>query len=410
MVNLEKIRSAARLIEKDIFRTPLLFSPTLSGMFGGQIHLKLENLQRTGSFKIRGATYKLRTCAETIGPGGVVAASAGNHAQGVALAATQAGIPATVIMPEWASISKQEATRTYGGEVVITGKTVSESLMAAQKIAERGKILIHPFNDEDIICGQGTLGLEIMQQISDPATVVVPIGGGGLISGVAAAVKSISPAVRIIGVQTTACPSARESLRQGRITSVKTGQTIADGISVKQIGEKTFEYIRRLVDEVVLVDESHIAAAILLLLERKKILAEGAGAVPLAALIAGVVKVPQQGPTVLIISGGNVDSPLLGRIISKGLLKKGRILRIWVRLEDVPGSLAVLLQQVARMEANVLHIHHDRLVSDLPLNLTCVELELETRGTDHVEKVVNGLRASGYAVDVQGTAQALSHG
>jgi threonine dehydratase len=396
MISIEKVKQAANLIKGKVIRTPLVYSPFLSHMFGGEIYLKLENLQKTGSFKIRGATYCILKNKDEIGPEGVVAASAGNHAQGVALAARQANIPATIVMPEWASISKQEATRAYGGGVVIAGQTLGESIKKAEEMVQEGKNFIHPFDDPDIIAGQGTVALEIFDDLKETDMILAPIGGGGFISGIASTVKSIRPEVKVIGVQSAACPSAYESCRKGKITRVDSKQSIADGISVKQVGELNFHIIRKSVDDVVLVEEDHIAAAILLLLERKKILAEGAGAVSLAALLNGSIAVPRGSKVVLLISGGNVDSSLLGRIISQGLLKNGRTMRFRVRLDDTPGSLAKLLTLISALKANVLHIVHERNVKDLPIYVTRVDLELETRGPTHVDEITRELSMAGY--------------
>ena len=401
MISIDNVQQAAKMIKGKVIKTPLVYSPSLSKMFEGEIYLKLENLQKTGSFKIRGATYTILTHKDEIGHGGVVAASAGNHAQGVALAARQALIPATIVMPEWASITKQEATRGYGGEVVIEGQSLEECIKKAEQMALEGKTFIHPFDDPDIIVGQGTMALEILEDLKETDMILVPIGGGGIISGIASTVKSIRPGVKVIGVQSAACPSAYESYRSGKITSVDSYQSIADGISVKQVGDLNFDIIRKCVDDVVLVEEDQIAAAILLLLERKKILAEGAGAVPLAALLNGSVTVPRGSRVVLLISGGNVDSSLLGRILSQGLLKNARIMRIRVRLTDAPGSLAQLLALISGLKANVLHVYHDRRARDLPIYITRVDLELETRGPDHVEKIARKLNMAGYEMELR---------
>jgi len=399
MVTLAQFRQAAELIGGRVNRTPLLHSPILSRQFHARIDLKLENLQRTGSFKFRGASHKLRLRSKEIGPAGVVAASAGNHAQGVALAASQAGLPATIVMPDWASISKQQATKGYGGKVVLEGATIEESLARAGELAGKGMTFVHPFDDEDIITGQGTVALEILEENPGVDLIVVPVGGGGLISGVAAAAKSIKPDVRVVGVQASNCPSAVASLAAGQVTEVKSVASIADGISVKRPGDLTFGLIRQYVDEVVLVDDDRIAAAILLLLERKKILAEGSGAAALAAMMAGVVDYPEGGRVVLLVSGGNVDSPLLGRILSKGLIENGRVMRVWIQLDDIPGSLSRLLALVADLRANVLHIYHERNVRDTPLFITRVELELETRSLAHVEEIITSLETAGYLVE-----------
>ncbi len=398
MIPLDAIQQAATLIAPHIIRTPMVHSPTLSRLYGGRVYLKLENLQRTGSFKVRGATCKILTRRQDIGHSGVVTASAGNHAQGVALAARNADIPATIIMPEWASITKQEATRSYGGEVRLEGSSIAEAIQMAEQLAKEGRLFIPPFDDHDIITGQGTIGLEMMQDLPQADLVIVPIGGGGLISGIASAVKQLRPQCRIIGVEAAVCPSAYESLRQHKVTRIEAETSIADGISVKQIGCRNFEIIRDQVDDIVLVDEEQIAAAVLMLLERKKVLAEGSGAVPLAALMGGKVSIPPDADVILVISGGNVDNALLGRIISKGLLNNGRILRLWIPLEDSSGSLARLLTLVASLNANVLHIYHDRNVRRLPLNITYVELELETRGTTHCEHITRSIRDAGYDI------------
>lgn len=399
MIELSAIEEARRTIRDYILETPLVFSPTLSERFDAHIHLKLENVQKTGSFKVRGATYKIITGQRQglISSRGIVAASAGNHAQGVALAARQAGLPATIVMPEWASISKQEATRSYGGQVVICGATVEECVAEAKSIAEQGAAFIHPFDDRDIITGQATAGLEIISALPDADAVLVPIGGGGLIAGVASSVKALNPRTRIIGVEAAVCPSAQAALRAGKCISVPSGGTsIADGINVKQIGWEPLQIMRALVDDVVSVPEEDIAASIQLLLERKRILSEGAGAVPLAALLSGVFRPKKGERIVLLISGGNVDGPLLGRIIQRGLLKHGRIVRLHLTLSDKPGNLARLLSKIATLQANILHIHHDRNPSICSIDETIVELELETRNHKHIDDITNALRVAGY--------------
>ncbi len=398
MMTLSHIRAAAKRIQSDILSTPLVFSPTLSHMFSGEVYLKMENLQKTGSFKVRGAMNLIKAMRDQIPKNGVVAASAGNHAQGVALAARQAGLPATIVMPVGSSISKQEATRNYGGQVVLEGQTISESLLAARKLAHDGRKFIHPFDDALIMAGQGTVALEIIEALPDVDRVIVPVGGGGLIAGMAVALKALQPEVRITGVQAAVCPSAAEAIQKGAVTEVPGATSIADGITVRQTGAAPFEIIRDLVDRIVLVEEEQIAAAILLLMERKKIVAEGAGAVALAALMSKIVRIQPGEKTVLLISGGNLDSPLLGRIIRKGLIQSGRIMRVNVMLADVPGALAGLLKQIADDNANVLHIHHNRSRRDFPVNITAVELELETRGEAHIAEIERSLRDAGYTL------------
>ena len=397
MISLIDIQNASRIIKQKVIRTPLIYSASFSKMCDAEVYLKLENLQQTGSFKLRGAACKIDSLVnQSDGCTGVVAASAGNHAQGVALAAKRAGLPATIVMPESASISKQEATRAYGGEVILHGQSIVECIEKAQKLAQNGNVFIHPFDDPDIICGQGTIGLEILEDLPDTDAIFVPIGGGGLMAGVSMAVKSVRPEVQLIGVQAAACPSAFQALQEGKVTCVESVKSIADGISVKQIGQLPFEIIHSLVNQIVLVEEDQIAASILLLLERRKVLAEGAGAVPLAALLSGKSDFPKGGKIVLVISGGNVDSPLLDRIIRQGLVWNGRIMRFSVCLEDVPGALMEILKIIAFLKANVLHIYHERSCWDIPIHLSHVELELETRGPQHILEISKTLEESGY--------------
>jgi threonine dehydratase len=396
MISLTTIREAAEVLRGKVIRTPLVYSPTFSHLTGAEVYLKLENLQETGSFKLRGASYKIQNLLGRIGPEGVVAASAGNHAQGVALAAKRAGLKATIVMPECASLSKQEATRNYGGEVLLVGQNIGECIQQAKLIAQAGGVFIHPYDDPDIIAGQGTIALEIFQDCAAPDLIFVPIGGGGLISGIASGLKALSPRIRVIGVQAAACPSAYQALKEGKVGRVEAARSIADGIAVKQIGDLPFAIIREKVDEVVLVDEDQIAAAMLILIERKKVLSEGAGAVPLAALLGRSVEIPKGSRVILVISGGNVDSPLVERIIRQGLFRDGRIMRFSVCLEDIPGALVRFLAITARLKANVLHITHQRSGKNLPVYLSRVEVELETRGPAHAEEVIAELEREGY--------------
>ncbi len=401
MVSLEDVKRAAGVIHSRVFRTPIVFSRTLSNLVGGEVYLKLENLQVTGSFKIRGAMNKILSERGRIGKEGVVAASAGNHAQGVAMAARLAGLRSTIVMPEWASISKQEATRGYGGEVLLVGQTLNDCLDKAIELEKTGKTFIHPFDDPAIIAGQGTIALEILEDMPDVDLISAPVGGGGLISGIAAAAKGIKPEIRIVGVQAATCPSAVAAIEAGRRVGVEASRSIADGITVKQIGQLTFEMIDRLVDEIVVAGEDRIAEAVLVLLERKKLLAEGAGAVPLAALLGGSINVPKGKKAVLVISGGNIDSPVLDRVIRQGLSRNGRIMRFSVCLDDVPGSLASLLRVIADAKANVLTISHNRGTGSLSIYQSLVELELETRNTEHIEMVKDALHMAGYHVEMQ---------
>jgi threonine dehydratase len=333
---------------------------------------------------------------DRIGPKGVVAASAGNHAQGVALAAREAGIPATIVMPEWASITKQEATGAYGGQIVLKGQSLAESIQEARTLGETDMTFMHPYDDPEAIAGQGTIALEILSKLPDPDLILVPIGGGGLIGGIATAAKSIRPETRIVGVQAAACPSAYRSREVGQVVRVEAQRTIADGIAVKQPGELTFQIIQEKVDEIVLVEEDEIGHAVLTLLERKKTLAEGAGAVPVGALFNPSTPIPKGCKVVLVISGGNVDMPLLDRILRQGRMRNGRMMQLAVNLDDTPGSLAKLLSLIAQLQANVLQIDHHRNEENLPIYVSRVELELETRGWEHVDEVAEALRKAGY--------------
>ncbi len=401
MVQSQTIERAAKVLDAAVIKTPLVYSNYFSEKFGVRVYLKLENLQKTGSFKFRGAYYKLAKIRGHLGKGGVVAASAGNHAQGVAHAAYLMGVPAIVVMPEWASISKQMATRSYGAEVILSGKNLTESLVHARKLGEEDRTFIHPYDDEDIITGQGTIGLEILSELPEVDTIIIPIGGGGLIAGVATAVKALRPQTRIIGAQSAACASALAARRLGKPVAIPARKSLADGISVKQTGKLTFAVIESLVDDIFTVEEEQIAAAMLDLLERKKILAEGAGAVPLAVLENHQFSRTPECAVALVISGGNVDSHLLGRILHQGLFRTGRILRFSVHLEDVPGALAELLKVIAEHQGNILHILHDRMGHHLPPVLSRVELEVETRDFKHIKQLMDAFASRGYEVEIR---------
>jgi threonine dehydratase len=400
MTTLQKIRTAQHRIEGYIIRTPLVFSPTFSEMTGARVYLKLETLQKAGSFKVRGATNKILGNLGAARERGVVAGSAGNHAQGVAVAARHLDVPATIVMPEWASLSKQEAARGYGALVIIEGQTLEESVAHAQTLADQGMLFIHPYDDEDVIAGQGTIGLEILDDLPDTSMVVVPVGGGGLIAGIATAVRALSPPCRVIGVQAVACPSAYEALRGGEPACASAGPSLADGIRVAKTGALTLPVIRELVDRVVLVEEDAIADAMLWLIERKKVVAEGAGATPLAALLTGLIPVEPGSTIVLVISGGNIDTPRLGRTLRHALIRQGRILRCSVVLDDHPGTLARFLSVVAEERGNVLHIRHEQGASGLPVDAVRVLVEIETRGRDHAGSITAALERNGYGIQV----------
>jgi threonine dehydratase len=395
----EEIEVAKNKIQKAILRTPTIYSDTLSEITGKKLFLKLENLQKTGSFKIRGAYYKLSQFTPSMKKAGVVAASAGNHAQGVAWASFLLGIHSTIVMPEGVSLAKQMATRSYGGEVLLFGQNTDEALHYAKKLTEDGKVFVHPFDDEQIIAGQGTIGLEILKEVPDVEAMIIPVGGGGLISGIATIVKKRSPRVKIIGVQSMHASSAFYSLNKKRIVEVRVKPTLADGIAIRRVGEVTFPMIQKGVDEMVVVNEDEIASAILTLMERKRVVAEGAGAAPLAALLSERLKIRSK-KVVLVISGGNIDVHLLDRIIEKGLAQTGRLVRFTILLRDIPGALAKLTSLIAEHRANILHIIHERAAKDIPIGFSKVVLVLETRGSDHIREVKRRLKEKGYSLQV----------
>jgi len=377
----------------------MIYSDTFSRLTGKEVFLKLENLQKTGSFKIRGAYYKLSQFTPSMKKRGVVAASAGNHAQGVALASSLLGIHSTIVMPEGVSLAKQMATQSYGGEILLFGQNTDEALHYAKRLTEGGKFFIHPFDDEQVIAGQGTIGLEILEEVPGVEAIIVPMGGGGLISGIATIVKRRRSEVKIIGVQSIHAPSAFYSLKRKKIIEVKVKPTLADGIAIQRVGEITFPLIQKGVDEIVTVEEDEIASAILMLMERKRIVAEGAGATPLAALLSKRLKTRLK-KIVLVISGGNIDFHLLDRIIEKGLAQTGRLVRMSILLKDVPGALAKLTSLVAQHRANILHIIHERATKDIPIGFSKVIVVLETRGSDHIREIKKGLKEKGYSLQM----------
>ena len=400
MITLSEVRRARELIAPHIIRTPLVYSPTFSSLSGYEVYLKLETMQKAGSFKVRGAMNRILSRRDEIGGKGVVTASAGNHAQGVAVAARAAGVPATVVMPAWASVSKQAATRSYGAAVILSGSNLEESIRHAKDLASDGRTYVPAFDDPWVIAGQGTVGLEILEDLPETDLILVPVGGGGLIAGIAVAAKGINPRVRVWGVQASACPSAVEAVKAGRPVLVEAGATLADGIRVRQIGDLAFPVIRDLVEEIILVGEEEIARAMFLLLERKRVIAEGAGAVPLAALLSGKVKIREGSRVVLVISGGNVDTPLLDRVILHGLILNGRFFQAEVILEDVPGALAALLSVIAGAGGNILQIHHVRGGRDLPIHAVRVALEVETRDEEHRKEVARAVEKGGYPIQI----------
>jgi threonine dehydratase len=396
MVSLADIRAAEQRIAGHIIRTPLVYSPSISSLTGARVYLKLETLQKAGSFKVRGATNRILTSLTSMRAQGVVAASAGNHAQGVAVAAHAAGVQAAIVMPLWASPAKQEAARSYGADVVLYGSSLEESIGRAEDLSREGRLFIHPYDDDDVIAGQGTIGLEIIDDLPETDLIVVPVGGGGLIAGIATAAKTIKPGIHVIGAQAAACPSASVAFTSGFPVRVTPQPTIADGIRVAESGVRTFPVMKALVDQVALATENEIEDAMLLLLERKHIVAEGAGAAPLAALLNGSIAIPPGSTVVLVISGGNVDSAQLFRIVRQAMARQGRILRFSVLLDDRPGALAGLLSVIAAQGGNILHIDHTQGEREVPVMMARVEIEIETRGKDHATTLLAAVRERGY--------------
>jgi len=396
-VSADDVRRAAKVIAGVVRETPVLSSRTLSERAGGTVALKSENLQRTGSFKIRGAFTKVSALGDACAAG-VITGSAGNHAQAVAYAARARGVPCFVFMPEGAPIAKVEAARSLGAQVSMVGQTVDEALEAAyDRAAEDERIaFVHPFEDPDVIAGQGSIGLELLEQVPDLARVIVPVGGGGLVSGVAIALKSARETIEVIGVQAASCSPVLGSLAAGKPVPVRSALTIADGIAVKRPGELTLSLIERWVDEVVAVEEDEVAEAMVFLLERAKLVVEGAGAVGVAALLSGRVPSSPPGTTVVILSGGNVDAGLLAEVARRHESQAGRRLVLLASLPDRPGSLARLLALVGELRANLLDVEHIREGFDLHVRETAVQLVLETRGLAHAERVTGAVRAAGY--------------
>jgi threonine dehydratase len=401
MLSLSDVRDARERVADVARHTPLEYSPGFSERTGAEIHLKLENFQRTGAFKIRGAMNRIATLSEAESSAGVVTASAGNHAQGVALAADRVGVDATIVMPEHAPISKIRATENYGARVVLRGEDYEEAQDHAHEIErEDGRTYVHAFDDEKVMAGQGTIGLEIVEDCPELDTVVVPIGGGGLISGIATAVTELVPDARVVGVQAEGAASVRRSLAQGRVYERDEVETIADGIATRRVGDLTFDVIRERVDEVVEVNDEEIAVALTRLLEREKALVEGAGAVALAAVLEEKFDYRDGEVIVPALCGGNIDLNVLTTVVLRGLIATGRYLKIETVLKDRPGALVDLSTVIAEEGANITAFHHDRTSRDVAMRDARVELELETRGPDHVERLLGALAAAGYDVEV----------
>ena len=396
-VTLEDIKKAQDTIKDIVKKTDVLESVKLSSMTGANIYYKCENLQKTGSFKIRGACNKIANLTEEEKSNGVIASSAGNHAQGVALGAKMNGIEATIVMPATAPLAKVSATKSYGANVVLEGLVYDDAYAKALEIQkESGATFLHPFNDEYVIAGQGTIGLEIFEQMNNKVdTILCPIGGGGIISGIAVAAKALNPNVKIIGVQTANIPSMYESMKSGKVTTAFKATSVADGISVKTVGELTFNIAKDLIDEVVLVEEGEIAEGLLFLMENQKVVAEGSGAVTTAAILSGKYKPAENENVVCIISGGNIDVNMLNRIIAKGLIKSGRRFTFNTDIKDKPGGLAELTRILSGLDANIFTAN---LSSTEEIGELNAQMTLETFDHEHIERIKKAVVEAGFRI------------
>lgn len=399
MLTLDKVYHAHYVLKDAIRQTDVIYSPTISNISGCSLYLKCENLQITGSFKVRGAYYKIAQLTDEEKARGVIACSAGNHAQGVALASQKFGIKSIICMPDGAPISKVEATRSYGSEVVLVPGVYDDAHNRAEELHEKnGYTFIHPFDDEDVIAGQGTIGLEIMDQVKDADIVVVPVGGGGLVSGVAYAVKSLNPKVRVYGVQSTGAPSMANSLEHHKIETLPSVSTVADGIAVKEPGHLTFDICSKYVDGVVTVNDDQVSAAILTLIEKQKMIAEGAGAVALAAVMFNKIPNSKGKKVVCLISGGNIDVTILSRVISRGLLMSGRQCSLTLELMDKPGQLVGVSEIIASCGGNVTAVLHERTNEGTAINGCYLKLQIETKDFEHIKLIKDSLKANGFKV------------
>ncbi len=397
MVDLKRIGRARKRISDVVLRTPFAYAPILSEISGYEIYLKKENLQRTGSFKLRGAFNKIAALIEEGRKNGVVAASAGNHAQGVAFAARHFGIDATIVMPESTPLTKVMGVRDLGAEVILKGANYDEAYAYAVEYAEeKSKDFVHPFADEEVMAGQGTIMLEMLEEEPDLDAVVIPVGGGGLISGCSVAAKSISPEMRVIGIAAAGAPAMKQSFDAGRPIDSTSVRTIADGIAVRDTSPVTLEYILQYVDEMKLVGEDEIASAILFLLERQKLTVEGAGSVGVAAVLHGHLDLPRGSRIGILLSGGNIDVTMLSLIIEKGLVKSHRKMKLVVTLIDKPGALERFAGLMREVQANIVQIGYDRTSTDLDFGDAHVSVSLETKGAEHQEQIRNALRENGF--------------
>ncbi|MFX3623569.1 MAG: threonine ammonia-lyase [Ectobacillus sp.] len=400
MITVNDMIEARKNMEGVVHTTPLDYSGTFSKLSKNEVYLKLENLQKTGSFKVRGSFNKIRSLDKNGLQKGVIAASAGNHAQGVAYSSGMLNIPCTIVMPKGAPLSKISATKRYGAKVELYGAVFDEALAYALELQKKtGATFVHPFDDEAVIAGQGTVGLEILEQLPDVEAVVCPVGGGGLIAGVAMAIKEQNPSVKVYGVQSLACAGMKQSLQEQKVVAVEGGPTMADGIAVKRPGELTFELIRRYVDDIVCVDEMEIARSMLMLLERNKLLVEGSGASSLAALLYH--KLPLAGKKVVaVLSGGNVDVNFISRIIEHGMVESGRYVHFTTTILDKPGQLQKILRVIADLDANVLNVQHERIGTKVFPGYAQLHFAIETKDKDHIEQLKMELQSKGYKIEI----------
>lgn len=399
MLTLDKVYHAHYVLKEAIRQTDVIHSPAISNISGCNLYLKCENLQITGSFKVRGAYYKISQLTDGEKARGVIACSAGNHAQGVALASKKFGIKSIICMPDGAPISKVEATRSYGAEVVLVPGVYDDAHNRAEELHEKnGYTFIHPFDDEDVIAGQGTIGLEIMEQIKNADVVVVPVGGGGLVSGVAFAVKSLNPKVRVYGVQSSGAPSMANSLEHHKIETLPSVSTVADGIAVKEPGRLTFDICSKYVDGIVTVTDDQVSAAILTLIEKQKMIAEGAGAVAVAAVMFNKIPASKGKNVVCLVSGGNIDVTILSRVINRGLLMSGRQCSMTLELMDKPGQLVGVSEIIASCGGNVTAVLHERTNEGTAINGCYLKLQIETKDFDHIKLIKDTLTANGFKV------------
>ncbi len=394
MLTIDNVYKAQRALQGVIRKTDVIYAPKLCA--GTQLYLKTENLQITGSFKVRGAYYKMTCLSAEEKKKGVIACSAGNHAQGVALAAQKNGIKAVICLPDGAPISKVEATKSYGAEVCLVEGVYDDAYQRALQLRdEKGYTFVHPFNDEQVIAGQGTIGLELMEQIQDLDAVLVPIGGGGLISGIAYTIKTINPSVKVYGVQAKGAPSMKNAVEHGEVEALASVSTIADGIAVKQPGDLTFEICSKYVDEIVTVSDDEISAAILALMEQHKLVTEGAGAVAVAAAMFGKVDLAGK-KAVCVLSGGNIDVTILSRVINRGLLMSGRSCQLMIELMDKPGQLKNVSRIIADLGGNVTSVHYEQASEGSDVNGCYLRIELETRNYAHIQEIRTALKEFGF--------------